>query len=59
MVCEGKDFIPTSFPTELTLQREARSNDTDKLGADFMVTRQNHLVRAFPDNTVPEISDAP
>ena len=24
------------FPTELILQREARSDDTDKLGADFM-----------------------
>jgi hypothetical protein len=56
MVYEGKDFNHHLFPTELILQREARSDDTDKLSADFMPRRRNHLVRAFPDNTVIDIS---
>jgi hypothetical protein len=36
------------FPRELILQGKARSDDTDKLGADFMAAPPDHLVRAFP-----------
>lgn len=36
------------FPRELILQGKARSDDTDKLGADFMAAPPDHLVCAFP-----------
>jgi hypothetical protein len=36
----------------LILQREARSDHTNELGADFMAAPPDHLVSAFPDNTV-------
>jgi hypothetical protein len=35
----------------LILQCEARSDDTNELGADFMAAPPDHLVSAFPDNT--------
>jgi hypothetical protein len=36
----------------LILQSEARSDDTDELGANFMTAPPDHLVCAFPDNTI-------
>ena len=36
----------------LILQGKARSDDVDKLGADFMAAPPEHLACAFPDNTV-------
>src|SRR5262249_55083941 len=43
----GRD--PAHWP--LILQCEARSDDTNELGADFMAAPPDHLVSAFPDNT--------
>ena len=36
----------------LVLQSKARSDDTNELGAYFMAAPPDHLVCAFPDNTV-------
>jgi hypothetical protein len=36
----------------IILQSKARSDDTDELGANFMTAPPDHLVCAFPDNTV-------
>jgi hypothetical protein len=46
MVYEGKDFNHHLFPTELILQREARSDDTDNLAPTSWPRRQNHLIHA-------------
>jgi hypothetical protein len=56
MVYERQGLYHHLFPTELILQREARSDDTDNLAPTSWPRRQNHLVRAFPDNTVTDIS---
>ena len=36
----------------LILQREARSDDANELGANFMAVPPDHLVLALSDNTV-------
>ena len=40
-----------SAPT-LILQGKAGSDDADELGADFMALPPDHLIFAFPDNTI-------
>lgn len=45
-------FAAVRTASTLILRGKARSDDTDELGADFMGAPPDHLVCAFPDNTV-------
>ena len=45
-------FAAVRTAPALILQGKAGSDDADELGADFMASPPDHLVFAFPDNTV-------
>ena len=45
-------FVAVRTALVLILQGKAGSDDADELGADFMALPPDHLVFAFPDNTI-------
>ena len=45
-------FAAVRTAPALILQGKAGSDDADELGADFMASPPDHLVFAFPDNTI-------
>ena len=45
-------FAAVRTAPALILQGKAGSEDADELGADFMASPPDHLVFAFPDNTI-------